>query len=431
MDVFKSRNRELFGIIFVFIIMSIGFLELSLATKGYWDLFSLRLPITLAIFFLLAHLAVRLKAPFADCTLLPITFFFVGIGALTIFRLRPDVSSTQVIWIAIGLAAMVFTLLILNDYSRLADYKYIFGLIGLILLLAPIIFGFEVGGAKLWLSVGGHSIQPAEFAKLFLVIFFAAYLYEKQELLRATTHKIMGIAWPEMRYFGPLLAIWAISLAVLVFEKDLGSSLLFFGLFLAMIYIATGRGSYVSVGIILFIIGAILSYFLFHHVQTRVDIWLHQLPSDVSGSFYQVAQSLFALAAGGLTGTGLGSGFLGTRIHMPAILTDFIFSSIGEELGLAGTAALLLAYLYFVFRGFYISLSQTNIFGRILVAGLIFSLGFQVIVIIGGVIKIIPLTGVTLPFISYGGSSMVANFILLGIIISVSNNNESDYGQTN
>lgn len=426
MDIFKSRNRELFGIVFVFIIMSVGFLELSLATKRSWDLFSLRLPISMGIFFFLAHLAVRLKAPNADCTLLPITFLFVGIGAITIFRLQPDISSAQVMWVAVGLASMVVTLLVLNDYSRLADYKYLFGLAGLILLLAPTLIGFEVGGAKLWLSIGGHSIQPAEFAKLFLVIFFAAYLYDKQELLKAATHKVLGVAWPETRHFGPLLAMWVISLAVLVFEKDLGSSLLFFGLFLAMIYIATGRGAYVSVGVILFLIGAIISYYLFNHVETRVDIWLHQLPADISGRFYQVAQSLFALSAGGLTGTGLGSGFLGSRIHMPAILTDFIFSAIGEELGLAGTAALLLVYLYFIFRGFYISLSLANIFGRILVAGLVFSLGFQVIVIIGGVIKAIPLTGVTLPFISYGGSSIVANFILLGIIMSISNNRRPD-----
>jgi len=429
MDVFRSRNRELFGIVFVFIIISVGFLELSLATKGGWDLFSLRLPFTLGFFFFLAHLAVRLKAPRADCTLLPITFLFVGIGALTIFRLRPDVSSTQVMWVAVGLASMVITMLVLSDYSHLADYKYIFGLFGLVLLLAPILIGFEVGGAKLWLSVGGHSVQPAEFAKLFLVIFFAAYLYDKQELLKSTTHKVLGVALPEMRHFGPLLVMWAVSLAILIFEKDLGSSLLFFGVFLAMIYISTGRGVYVSVGTILFIVGAIISYYLFNHVQARVDIWLRQLPADISGSFYQVAQSLFALSAGGLTGTGLGSGFLGARIHMPAILTDFIFSSIGEELGLAGTAALLFAYLYFIWRGFYISLTESNIFGRVLVAGLAFSLGFQVIVIIGGVIKAIPLTGVTLPFISYGGSSIVANFIILGIILSISNSNRGAYGQ--
>lgn len=424
--IFNNRNRELFGLSFVFIILTLGFLELSLTKDRSWDIYSLRLPIALAVFFLVGHLALRVQSARADSALLPITFFLTGIGALTIFRLQPEAASSQLVWIATGLAMMILTLIFLGNYEWLANYKYLFGLGGLALLLAPIGFGHEIGGAKLWLSIAGYSFQPAEIAKIFLVIFLAAYLQEKRELLTAATKPALGLSLPEMRHLGPLLVMWAISLAILVFEKDLGSSLLFFSLFLAMIYVATGRGFYVATGLLLFLLGAAVSYFIFSHVRVRVDIWIHALPTDISGEFYQVAQSLFALSAGGLSGTGLGEGFLGARIHMPALLTDFIFSSIGEELGLAGTGAVVMAYLYFVFRGMKIALSAADDFGMLLAAGLVFSLGLQVLVIVGGVIKMIPLTGVTLPFISYGGSSIVSNFILLGILLSVSNREDTD-----
>lgn len=426
--VFNSRNRELFGLIFVFIILATGFSELSLVKDKTWDILSVRLPIVLGIFFLITHVALRLQAPRADATLLPLTFFLTGIGALTISRIKPEVAGQQLIWIALGQAILIITLLVLSDYSRLADYKYLFGLLGLALLLSPVFFGREVGGAKLWLNLAGYSFQPAELAKVFLAIFFAAYLQEKRELLAQATRPFLGFLVPEIRHFGPLLTMWGVSLIVLVFEKDLGSSLLFFGLFLAMIYIATGRGAYVATGFILFLIGAGVSYLIFSHVETRIIIWLQRLPDDVSGQSYQVAQSLFALSAGGLSGTGLGEGFLGTRIFMPAVLTDFIFSSIGEELGLAGAGGLVLAYLYMIYRGTKIALAATEDFGRLLSTGLIFSLGLQVLVIIGGVIKLIPLTGVTLPFVSYGGSSIIANFILLGILLSISEEEASGNG---
>ncbi len=424
--VFSSRNRELFGIIFVFIILLIGFGELSLSRERFVDIFSLGLPIILGLFFLMTHMAVRYQSKNADATLLPIAFLLTGIGILFISRIDPEFASKQLLWISLGLAMLILTIRFVADYERLAEYKYTFGTLGIIFLLIPIFLGKEIGGAKLWLQFGGYSFQPAEIAKIFIVIFLAAYLSEKKDLLNSGKRMIGKLELPDTRHFAPLIFFWIISLLILIFEKDLGSSLLFFGVFLLIVYVSTANIIFTLSGMALFIVGATVSYLSFSHVQTRIDIWINSLPNDVSGSSYQLAQSLFALSAGGMSGTGLGGGLLGTRIHMPAVLTDFIFSSLGEELGLAGTAAIVLIYFYLLFRGLKIGISQKNEFGRLLSVGLIFFLTLQAFIIIGGVIKLIPLTGVTLPLISYGGSSIVANFILIGILMSMSNKAAAD-----
>jgi cell division protein FtsW len=310
----------------------------------------------------------------------------------------------------------VSSLFLAKNYTRLKDYKYVFALVGLVLLIAPMLAGTEKYGARLWLNIGGVSFQPSEIAKILMVIFLAAYLEEKRELLAIANKKLLGIWLPPFKHFGPLLLMWLISLAILIFEKDLGSSLLFFGIFLSMIYIATGRRIYIISGIILFLLGATTCYYLFAHVQIRIDIWLNPWV-DVAGKGYQIAQSLFAIASGDLAGTGLGRGF---PTYIPAVHTDFIFSALAEEMGFMGGLAVITAYLLFICRGFRIALTSKDEFGKLLAAGLASAFALQVFIIIGGVTKLIPLTGITLPFMSYGGSSILANFVLLALFLAIS-----------
>jgi cell division protein FtsW (lipid II flippase) len=318
--------------------------------------------------------------------------------------------SNQLLWVELGLIAALLVATTLQRPRRLAEFKYLAGSLGVFLLLAPIFFGTVRGGSKLWLVFGGYSFQPAEPAKILLAIFLAAYLAEKKEVL----------AWPKVRHFGPLIVTWLLSLAILILERDLGSSLIFFSLFLVMLYIATGRAAYVGVGLALFLAGTTMAYRLFSHVAARIDVWLAPLPSDISGSVYQVAQSLFALEAGGMTGVGLGAGLLGRAISMPAVHTDFIFSVWAEEAGLLGAAALLVAFLLLFARGFHAAIDANDDFLMLLAAGLATVTAIQAIIIIGGVIKALPLTGVTLPLVSYGGSSVISSFIMLGLILSIS-----------
>ncbi|HEY5505931.1 MAG TPA: FtsW/RodA/SpoVE family cell cycle protein, partial [Coriobacteriia bacterium] len=284
---------------------------------------------------------------------------------------------------------------------------------GLVLLLMPAVIGREINGAKLWLRIGSFSFQPAEIAKICIVLFLAAYLSEYREVLSVSTRKFLGLHLPAARHLGPLVLMWAVSLVVLVAEKDLGSSLLFFGVFLVMITVATGRWSYAVVGSVLFAFGATAAFFMFAHVRVRVDIWLHPF-ADAAGTGYQLVQSLFAFAAGGLTGVGPGRG-LPTRI--PFVVTDFIFSAIGEELGLLGAAAIVIAYLVLCMRGLSTAVRARSDMASLTAAGLVATLGLQTFVIVGGVTRLIPLTGITLPFVSYGGSSIVSNFLLLGLLM--------------
>lgn len=370
-------------------------------------------PAGLIAAFVLAHLAIRRLAPAADPVLLPITALLCGTGLAFITRLKPDLATSQLTWIAIGVGAMVATLALVPSLERLARYKYTIMLAGITLLLLPAFIGTEVNGAKLWLRLGPYSFQPSEIAKILIVLFLAAYLAEFREVLSVSTTRVAGIWLPPARQLGPLLAMWAISLVVLVMEKDLGSSLLFFGVFLVIIYVATGRTAYVLAGVVLFSIGASAAYMLFDHVQTRVAIWLDPF-ADAAGRGYQLVQSLFALAAGGMIGTGIGNGY---PLRIPFVETDFIFSAIGEELGMLGAVALLLAYLVFCMRGFATAARARSDMAAFTAAGLTGAFALQTFVIVGGVTRLIPLTGITLPFVSYGGSSILANFILLALLL--------------
>ncbi len=385
------------------------------AKGGSLTWYDFAVPAALLVAFVVAHVSLRLLAPYADPIILPVVALLTGVGLAFVTRLDPKLAATQVVWVFAGVAALVLTLAGIPSLERLARYKYTLMLVGVVLLILPLIpgIGHEVNGARLWLKVGPLSFQPSEIAKILIVLALAAYLADNRDVLSVSHRKILGIGVPAMRHLGPVIVMWGISLLILVGMKDLGSSLLFFGIFLTMLYVATGRSAYVVVGLLLFAVGAYVSFRLFGHVRLRVDIWLHPF-ADASGKGYQIVQSLFSLAAGGLLGAGIGKG-LPRRI--PFVTTDFVYSAIGEELGLLGGAALIIAYLVIVYRGLAIASRSRSDMAQLTAVGLTAALGLQVFVIVGGVTGLIPLTGITLPFISYGGSSILANFILVALLL--------------
>ena len=369
------------------------------------------------------YLGVRLLLPHSDVLLLPIVTLLTGIGLVMIFRLTYDIkgaenlATTQAIWILVGSGAMFLIVLLFRNYHRLFDYKYLLALAAVVLIASTFTpFGYEVNGARLWVAIGRVNFQPSEFARIALVIFFAGYLAEKRDVMTATSRTFLRIQIPALKYFGPVALVWAASLGLLVFEKDLGSSLLFFAVPLLMLYTATGRIAYVLLGGILFSIGSLMTYLLFSHVQLRVQSWLDPW-EDPDGTGFQILQSIFNIADGGLTGTGLGAGFSQT---IPEVETDFIFSAIASELGLLGATAVLLAFLAFVYRGIKISLLASDESSKLLAFGLTAMFALQTLVIVGGVTKAIPVTGITLPFVSYGGSSVVGSFILTALLLVIS-----------
>lgn len=373
----------------------------------------LTVPFGLLACFGAAHVAARFMARGADPALLPIAFALSGIGLAVITRLDPERAASQLLWVLAGIIALLGTLVAVPSLERLGRFKYTIALGGIVLLILPALVGVEVNGAKLWLRFAGFSFQPAEVAKVLIVLFLAAYLAEKREVLSVGTRRTMGVWLPPAKHLGPLLLMWAVSLLVLITEKDLGSSLLFFGVFLVILYAATGRPGYVVVGLALFALGAAAAYSLFGHVQSRVAIWLDPF-ADVAGRGYQLAQSLFALAAGRVLGVGVGNGLPG---RIPFVETDFIFTAIAEELGLLGGAAIIIAYLVFCLRGLATAARARSDVAAFTAIGLVATFGLQAFVIVGGVTRLIPLTGITLPFVSYGGSSILSNFILLGLLM--------------
>jgi cell division protein FtsW (lipid II flippase) len=384
-----------------------------------------------AALWLIAHFVVRKVAPYADPILLPIAALINGLGLVLIYRVRlatqdrkfPSADpKQQVIWMVVGIAFFSAVLLIIRNHRVLARYAYTLAAIGLVLLIMPAILPArfsEVNGARIWIRVGGFSIQPGEFAKLALLVFFASYLVDKRDVLSLASRRFLGLSLPRGRDLGPVLVAWLASLAVLVRETDLGSSLLFFGMFVAMLYIATERTSWLVIGLGLFGGGAFLAYHLFGHVQDRVSIWLHpeHYYNTVYPNSYQLLQGLFGMGTGGLFGTGLGQGY---PQLVPFAESDFIIATLAEELGLFGLVGILVLYALFVMRGFRIAMSARDPFGKLLAAGLAVSMGLQVFVIVGGVTNLIPLTGLTTPFLSYGGSSLVANFGLMALLLRVS-----------
>jgi len=365
-----------------------------------------------------AHLANRRLARAADSLLLPLAALLNGIGYVFIARLDQDLAALQASWTAVGIVAYVVTLLAVRDVRLLQRYRYTAGLIGVLLLILPLLpgIGRSINGARIWVSVGPVSFQPGEFAKIAFAVFFAGYLVERRELLSVATFRVGPFNTPDPKHFAPILLAWGASLVVLIFQRDLGSALLFFLLFVVMLWVATGRVSYLLVGMGLFLVGAFVSWLSFEHVQKRVSVWIDPW-ADPQGSGYQIIQAAYALAWGGTSGVGPG---LGIAERIPYDETDFIFAIIGEELGLLGTTAILCAFLLLAGTGLRVARESRDPFPSLLAVGLTVLIAFQAFIIMGGVTRLLPLTGVTLPFVSYGGSSLVANYVLLALLVRIS-----------
>jgi cell division protein FtsW (lipid II flippase) len=376
---------------------------------------------------LCAHVVVRLVARGADGTLLPLAALLHGIGFVMIARLDDQLAGLQATWSLVAIGAFIGTLLVVQRATDLARYRWLFFFAGAFLLLLPLApgIGVLINGARIWVSIGPINFQPGEFAKIAFAIFFAAYLADRRELIAASTWRVGPLHLPEPRYIAPILMAWGFSVVVMVFQRDLGSSLLFFTLFVVMMWVATERVSYLLIGLVLFTGAAYFAWTQFGHVQRRVSVWLDPW-ADPLDSGYQVLQSLYGLADGGLTGTGLGRGNPG---QIPLAENDFIFAAIGEEWGLLGGAAVLMAFILLVGAGLRIALRTDRTFEKLLAVGLTTIVGVQGFIIVAGVIKVVPLTGITLPFVSYGGSSLVSNYVLLALLIRLSDSSARRLGE--
>jgi cell division protein FtsW (lipid II flippase) len=424
-----ARNRELLFLLPVGALTALGFASVYIARQSVVSTGSLSYAAFFFGLYLVAHLVARMTVPNADPYLLPMAGLLTAVGVTEIYRITPGDAFRQALWIVISVGVFSVTLYLLrDDYRRLESYKYIFGLTAIGLLVLPVVpvLGTTVNGARLWVHVGSFRFQPGELAKIMLIVFLAAYLREKREVL----------AQGRLKDIGPLLVIWGGAMLVLVETNDLGSALLFFGIFLAMVYVATARFAYVAGGAVLFVAGAAGVYQLVPHVRERVTIWLHpwtdhpvycgltgKLALRQDCQSYQLVRSMYSIANGHFGGTGLGKGAFTTldgKPLIPYLNTDFIYSALAQELGLIGSAALLLVYMVFVLRGFRIAMLATDGFSKLLAAGLTFGFALQTFIIVGGILRLIPLTGITLPFVSYGGSSVVANFVLLAGLLLIS-----------
>ena len=412
----SARNRELTNLVVVGVLTGLGFASVYIARQSVISAGSVSYALFFLGLYLAAHLVARITVPWADPYLLPLSGLLTAVGLTEIYRLGPSDAFRQGVWIVVGVAVFSLTLVLLRtDFRLLESYKYLFGVSAVGLLVLPALpgIGTTINGARLWVKIGPLQFQPGELAKIALIVFLAGYLREKREVL----------AQGRLKDFGPLLMIWGAAMLVLVETNDLGSALLYFGIFLAMLYVATGRVAFVALGIGLFVGGAAVAYQFVDRVKERVDIWLDPW-QDPHGKGYQLIQSTYSIANGGYGGTGFGRGTFtttgGTDL-IPYVNTDFIYSALAQELGLIGAAALLLVYMVFVLRGFRISMLADDGFSKLLAAGLTFAFALQAFIIVGGLLRVIPLTGITLPFVSYGGSSIVANFILLAGLLLVSN----------
>ncbi len=376
------------------------------------------------------HLALRRWAPFADPVLVPAVLAINGIGLAMIRRIDyayaargrdTDFGDVQIAWTLIGIVLCLLVVLLLRDYRLLRRFTYTAGVVGLIGLLLPLmpVIGTQINGARIWITVFGRSLQPGEFAKIAFVVFFAGYLVSNRDTLALAGPKVLGMRFPRPRDMGPLALVWVAAMLVQIYERDLGTSLLLFGIFVAMLYVATERLSWVLTGMAMFLVGAVAAGTLFSHVGTRYTAWLHALDPEVyrSGQSEQLVRGLFGMASGGLFGTGLGEG---RPDLVPYAESDFIVSSIGEELGLTGLLAILTLYIVIVQRAMRTAIGIRHGFGKLLAAGLGFAIALQVFIVVGGVTRVIPLTGLTTPFLAYGGSSMLANWIVVGLLLRIS-----------
>jgi cell division protein FtsW (lipid II flippase) len=439
----SPRTRELLALIPIAILVTGGFTAVFVVQQDQVGDLTLTYGAYFLAVCLVAHLFLRARLPHADPYLFPLCALLAAIGLVVIYRIDEQLAVEQATFFVLGVALMIATILFLRDYHVLERYRYLIATTGIVLLMAPRILGSQVNGAYLSVDLGLFSFQPAELAKLCIVIFLASYLAERRELLSIAARRVAGLTIPPLKHFGPLLVVWGAAMLMLVFIRDLGSSLMFFGAFLAVLYVATSRLSYVLAGITLFLVGATFFASQIQHVGDRVDIWLDPFPTateqraeEPPPGLGQIQQSLFAQADGGLFGTGLGESLLELPgpffpegctedfPHCGSILpephTDFIYAVVVSELGLFGGAAIVLIYALIAARGFKTALIARDGFSKLLAAGLTAVFALQAFVIIGGVTKAIPLTGVTLPFVSYGGSSIVTNLVLVALLLLIS-----------
>jgi cell division protein FtsW (lipid II flippase) len=431
----SARNRELLGLVPVALATAAGFAGVLIAREAQVNDLTVTYGAMFLVLCLIGHLFIRWRLPDADPYIYPLTAALAGIGIVTIYRIDPELAREQAQWFVIALIGFMATVVLVRDISILERYRYTIAIGAFILLMLPRLTGGVVNGAYLQINVGPLSFQPTEIAKLAIVIFIAAYLAETREILVTQERRFLGISFPPLGFFGPMIAIWAMAMIMLVFIRDLGSAVMFFGAFLALLYVATGRVSYVVLGLAMFIFGFEFFSQTVGHIQARADIWQNPLDPTLfnsEGGSYQIAQGLFTMSDGGVLGSGFGQSLIivgGTPI-LPAVQTDSIYALFTGETGLIGAVGLLLLYLVFIERGLKTAMIARDAFSKLLATGLTFVFALQVFVIVGGVTTVIPLTGVTLPFVSYGGSSIVANFILVALLMVISNNARRDDATT-
>lgn len=419
----KRRGAELFLLLFALVLVLGAYAQVDLNVEGELSDRFVAMSVASLVVVLLAHIAVCWRIPYADPVLLPCVVLLNGLGVAMIHRIdlinNPplDGAKTQLIWTALGLVLFIAVAAVLRDHRPLQGYTYTLGLLGLVLLLLPLVpgLGTEKFGAQIWIQVGPYSFQPAEAAKVVLAVAFASYLVEKRDVLALAGWRVLGLDLPRARDLGPILLVWVVSMLVLVSQRDLGTSLLFFGMFVMMLYVATERPGWVVLGTGLFAAGAYAAFLLFDHVKIRVGAWLD--PFSDYDRYYQVINAQFGMAWGGLLGRGLGEGRPGLT---PLARSDFIAAAVGEELGATGLMAIILIYGLIVSRGLRTALQCRDPFGKLLAAGLAFGLALQVFTIIGGVTRLLPLTGLTTPFMSQGGSSLISNWVVIGLLMVIS-----------
>ena len=422
------RRTELGLIVMAATITGVAYTLASLGKNA--EIPPILVPFLVALLGLLviAHLANRMLAKGADATILPLAALLNGVGYVIIARLSERAAGLQTTWTFVAIVAYVLTLVVIQRASDLAHYQWSFLAIGAALLLLPLVpgLGNSKGGAKIWVSLGPINFQPGEFAKIALALFFAGYLADHRELIASGAWRVGPFHLPELRHLMPIAFAWGFAVVVMVAEKDLGSSLLFFTLFVVMMWVSTERASYLVIGLLLFSGAAYVAWRLFDHVKTRVAIWRNPWP-QYEGKGYQIVQAMFAFANGGTGGTGLG---LGSPNKIPVAKTDFIFAAIGEEMGLFGTTAILISFLLIIGSGLRIAVRADRAFEKLLATGLTTIVGMQAFIIIGGVTRVVPLTGIALPFVSYGGSSLLANYVLLALVVRVSDSTARRLGET-
>ena len=434
-----ARPVELRLLLPLVILVPLGFAVTHIAQSGVFEPGPMGVAIGYVGLVLAAHLALRLLGSRGDQLLLPAVATVGGIGIVMLNRLPQDLlgtdvlgvrmgmATTQLLWFAIGLGAMVLVADRFRDDGILRHFKYTWALAGTALLVITFLFGREVNGARLWIYVGPVGFQPGEAIKIVLVIFIAGYLAEKRTLLSDASMRIGPLRFPPLPYLLPMIAIFVAVMLIVIVSRDLGTALLFLGIFLTMLFVATGRRSYVLLGLVLFVAGSFVAYNLFGHVRVRVDNWIDPF-ADPTGTGYQTVQALYAFGRGGLFGEGLGQGLpmIGGRLPIPALPTDFIFAAVAEELGLMGAVALLGVVAVLVFRGLRTAILARDDFSAMLAVGLTVSLGLQTIIIAAGNVKLVPLTGITFPFLSYGGSSLLASFVVIGLLLAISHRSAID-----